>query len=171
MGGADPTPQWVQINRRLCQSFSLNLYHLHFRDGIPHPHQPKVQQIRTVNLCKKPVAFRYLEAKRSTLQPRRMASTHAAWPRRMGHGLDASSSTLTEHGVTVPTLCTHPLDTSTLASSTLQPRRGLDVGSTLGSMRPRRLDASAGLWPYSYISNPNRIGNVAIGNCVSLTNV
>ena len=51
------------------------------------------QQIRTVNLCKKPVALRYLEAKRSTLQPRRMASTH---------GLDAS--TLTEHGVTVPTL-------------------------------------------------------------------
>ena len=29
------------------------------------------------------------------------------------------------------------------ASSTLQPRRGLDVGSTLGSMRPRRLDARA----------------------------
>ena len=51
------------------------------------------QQIRTVNLCKKPVALRYLEARRSTLQPRRMASTH---------GLDAS--TLTEHGVTVPTL-------------------------------------------------------------------
>ena len=36
------------------------------------------QQIRTVNLCKKPVAFRYLEAKRSTLQPRRMASTPRA---------------------------------------------------------------------------------------------
>ena len=51
------------------------------------------QQIRTVNLCKKPVALRYLEGRRSTLQPRRMASTH---------GLDAS--TLTEHGVTVPTL-------------------------------------------------------------------
>ena len=32
------------------------------------------------------------------------------------------------------------------ASSTLQPRRGIDVGSTLGSMRPRRLDARALVW-------------------------
>jgi hypothetical protein len=84
------------------------------------------QQVRAVNVCKTPVALRYLEARRSTLQPRCMASTH---------GLDAS--TLTEHGVIVPTLSI-PLDTLTLAR-----RYSLDVGSTLGSMRPRWLDARA----------------------------
>jgi hypothetical protein len=85
------------------------------------------QQICTVNLCKKPAALRYLEARRSTLQPRRMASTH---------GLDA---TLDANGAW--SHCTHPLKVSIPrryldATASIQPRSGLDVGSTLGSMRP-----------------------------------
>ena len=72
---------------------------------------------------------------RPTLQPRRMAST----PRR----LDA-------HGAW--SHCTHPLDTSTLARG-----YSLDVGSMLGSMlgsmRPRRLDARAKISPTPSLSS------------------
>ena len=84
---------------RSCFAGVLQVLHRVFREfrgcltAVSQLFRAVSQQIRTVNLCKKPVALRYLEARRSTLQPRRMASTH---------GLDAS--TLTEHGVTVPTL-------------------------------------------------------------------
>ena len=102
---------------RRCFAGVLQVSHRVFREfrgclaAVSQLFRAVSQQIRTVNLCKKPVALRYLEAKRSTLQPRRMASTH---------GLDAS--TLTEHGVTV-----YPPSRYLDASSTLQPRRGLDA--------------------------------------------
>ena len=96
VGGFDGCKRCVSRVFRRCLAGVSRVSHRVFREfrgclvAVSQLFRAVSQQIRTVNLCKKPVALRYTRG--STLDA--AASTH---------GLD-DASTLTEHGVTVPTL-------------------------------------------------------------------